>query len=68
MKVGDRGEFTFYDQQGRELTPAGAPPAPENTLGSLRTTKEPITADCNVPLWDGWPIDYNTVVEDLHAM
>ena len=53
MKVGDRGEFTFHDQQGRELAPAGAPPSPEDTLGSLHTVREPITADCNVPLWDG---------------
>ena len=68
MKIGDSGEFTFYNRQGRELTPAGAPPAPESTLGSLRTVKEPITADCNVPLWDGWPIDYNAVIDQLHAM
>ena len=68
MKVGDSGEFTFLDQQGRGLAPAGAPPSPESTLGSLRTAKESIAADCNVPLWDGWPIDYNTVVEGLHAM
>ena len=68
MKVSDAGEFTFHDQQGRELAPAGAPPTPERTLGGLRTVDEPITADCNVPLWDGWPIDYGAVVEDLHAM
>ena len=68
IKVGKAGEFTFYDQQGCELTPAGALPAPEGTLDSLRTVKEPITADCNVPLWDGWPIDYGAVVEGLHVM
>ena len=68
MTVGDSGEFTFHDQQGRKLAPAGTPPAPESTLESLRTVKQPITADCNVPLWDGWPIDYSAVIEDLHAM
>ena len=68
IKVDDAGEFVFSDQSGRELAPAGAPPAPENTLGSLRTVEEPITADCNVPLWDGWPIDYNAVIDQLHAM
>ena len=68
MKVSDAGEFTFHDQQGRKLAPAGAPPTPESTLDSLRTVQEPITADCNVPLWDGWPIDYGALVEDLHAM
>ena len=68
MKVDDSGEFTFHDQHGRKLAPAGTPPAPEDTLEGLRTVQEPITADCNVPLWDGWPIDYGAVVEELHAM
>ena len=68
MNVGDSGEFTFYDQHGRELAPAGARPAPEGTLGRLHTVQEPITADCNVPLWNGWPIDYGAVVEELHTM
>ena len=67
MKVSDASEFTFHDQQGRELAPAGAPPTPESTLDGLRTIREPITADCNVPLWDGWPIDYGAVVDQLHA-
>ena len=68
IKVGKAGEFTFYDQQGRGLAPAGAPPAPGGTLDSLRTAKESITADRNVPLWDGWPIDHSAVVEELHTM
>ena len=68
MSVSEAGEFLFYDQSGRELAPAGAPPAPGSTLEGLRTLGEPITADCNIPLWDGWPIDYGVLVEDLHAM
>ena len=68
MKVSNAGEFVFYYQSGRELAAAGAPPAPERTLDGLRRMAEPITADRNEPLWDGWPVDYGAVVDELHTM
>ena len=68
IKVSEGGELLFHDQWGRELARDGQTPDSEGTLASLRTVERPITSDCNVPLWDGWPVDYSAVVDGLHAM
>ena len=61
------GAPTFFDPAGREIQPVPTrPPLAEGALDrwrdAVRERGVDISAESNLPGWDGWPVDYDACV------
>jgi Domain of unknown function (DUF222) len=61
------GEPVFFDPGGREIAPVPArPPLADGALdrfrAAVRASGIDVSAETNLPGWDGWPVDYDACV------
>jgi hypothetical protein len=69
VQVDADGRIEFFDPRGRLLTGAGSGATVADGWGAVRDTVRAaglsISAETNMPLWDGEPVDYECCIDDL---
>ncbi len=65
-------ELVFFTPDGREIPPVPArPPLHDDPIDRLRAQIHEhgirISAESNIPGWDGWPVDYDACVRPSAA-